>query len=88
MPEGDEKNTLIEMVAQYLKKAHLQWNVNSCDDDVILGHFEQLSHGQLKLQEDFKLISTKKILGTQVPKQKAHPQSQNTKRKPQNKQKK
>ena len=62
MPEGDEKNALIGMIAQYLKKAYLQWNVNSCDDEVILKHFEQLSHGQLKLQEDFKLLSTKRLL--------------------------
>lgn len=62
MPEGEEKNVLIGMIAQYLKKAYLQWNVNSCDDEMILKHFEQLSHGQLKLQEDFKLLSTKRLL--------------------------
>lgn len=81
MPEGDEKNALIGMIAQYLKKAYLQWNVNSCDDEVILKHFEQLSHGQLKLQEDFKLLSTKRLLNnhSQV-KGKNHPQQGNRKK--------
>lgn len=63
MPESEEKNELVERIAQQLKKSYLQWNVNSCDDQMILEHFEKLSHGQLKLQEDFKLQSTKRILG-------------------------
>ncbi len=89
MPEGEEKTALIEMVAQYLKRAHLQWNVNSCDDEIILNHFEQLSHGQLKLQEDFKLMSTKKLLTPNTTsKQKKHTQQQGAKRKQSNKQKK
>lgn len=81
MPEGEEKNVLIGMIAQYLKKAYLQWNVNSCDDEMILKHFEQLSHGQLKLQEDFKLLSTKRLLNnhSQV-KAKNHLQQSNRKK--------
>ena len=89
MPEGEEKQTLIEMIAQHLKKAYLQWNVSSCDDDMILQHFEQLSHGQLKLHEDFKLHSTKRLLGTyQNPKSKNHFQQDQNKKKQNNKQKK
>ena len=70
MPEGEEKQTLIEMIAQQLKKSYLQWNINSCDDEMILSHFEQLSGGQLKLQENFKLHSTKKLLGNNQNNQK------------------
>jgi hypothetical protein len=70
MPEGEEKQTLIEMIAQQLKKSYLQWNINSCDDEMILSHFEQLSHGQLKLQEDFRLHSTKRLLSNNNQKKK------------------
>lgn len=70
MPEGEEKQALIEMIAQQLKKSYLQWNINSCDDATILQHFEDLSHGQLKLQEDFKLHSTKKLLNNNQNNQK------------------
>lgn len=81
MPEGEEKNTLIGMIAQYLKKAYLQWNVSSCDDEMILRHFEELSHGQLKLQENFKLLSTKRLLNNYSPARgKNHPQQGNKKR--------
>lgn len=89
MPEGEEKKTLIEMIAQHLKKSYLQWNVSSCDDEMILNHFEQLSHGQLKLHEDFKLHSTKKLLSDHsTSKNKNHAQQNQGKKKVNNKQKK
>jgi hypothetical protein len=62
MDAGEEKEMLIEMIAQQLKRAYLLWNVSSCDDETILRHFEHLSNGQLKLQDDFKLKSTGSIL--------------------------
>ncbi len=87
MPESEEKNELIERIAQQLKKSYLQWNVNSCDDRMILEHFEQLSHGQLKLQEDFKLQSTKQILGNGKKKNAAQNNGQKHKAKHQNQKK-
>ena len=81
MPEGEERQTLIEMIAQQLKKSYLQWNINSCDDEMILQHFSQLSAGKLKLQEDFKLHSTKKLLGgNQKNKKKQNNQNQKQKK--------
>lgn len=88
MPEGEEKNVLIGMIAQYLKKAYLQWNVNSCDDEVILKHFEQLSHGQLKLQEDFKLLSTKRLLNNHSQVKAKNHLQQGNRKKTNNRQKK
>ena len=89
MPEGEEKNTLIEMIAQHLKKSYLQWNVSSCDDEMILSHFEQLSHGKLKLHEDFRLHSTKKLLSDHsMQRNKNHTQQNQGKKKANNKQKK
>lgn len=88
MPEGEEKNVLIGMIAQYLKKAYLQWNVNSCDDEMILKHFEQLSHGQLKLQEDFKLLSTKRLLNNHSQVKAKNHLQQGNRKKPNNRQKK
>lgn len=88
MPEGEEKNVLIGMIAQYLKKAYLQWNVNSCDDEMILKHFEQLSHGQLKLQEDFKLLSTKRLLNNHSQVKAKNHLQQGNRKKTNNRQKK
>lgn len=79
MEEGEEKSLLIEMIAQQLKKSYLQWNINSCDDEMILQHFEQLSNGQLKLQEDFKLHSTRKLLNNNQKKKNNQKQKQKSK---------
>lgn len=62
MEEGDEKQVLIALIAQQLKKSYLQWNRDSVDDELIYKHFEELSKGQLKLHENFKLNTTKNIL--------------------------
>jgi len=62
MEDSQEKETLIALIAQQLKKSYLQWNRDSVDDELILQHFEQLSKGQLHLSEDFKLNTTKNIL--------------------------
>lgn len=62
MEDSEEKDTLIALIAQQLKKSYLQWNRDSVDDELILRHFEELSHGQLHLSEDFKLNTTKNIL--------------------------
>ncbi|MCD6090044.1 MAG: DUF4290 domain-containing protein [Bacteroidales bacterium] len=56
--EGDEKNSLVENIANHLKKAYLNWNRESVDDEIILRHLAVLSEGKLKLNEDFKFIST------------------------------
>ncbi len=62
MEEGQEKKVLIGLIAQQLKKSYLQWNRDSVEDELILKHFEELSKGQLKLHDDFKLNTTKNIL--------------------------
>ena len=63
MEDGDEKKLLIALIAQQLKKSYLQWNRDSVEDELILKHFEELSKGQLKLHDDFKLNTTRNILG-------------------------
>lgn len=62
MEDGDEKQELIALIAQQLKKSYLQWNRDSVDDQLILKHFDQLSKGMLKLEDDFKLNTTRNIL--------------------------
>lgn len=67
--EGEEKNSLVENIANHLKKAYLNWNLDSVDDEVILNHLAVLSDGKLVLNEDFKFISTDDLI-TQSAKKK------------------
>ncbi len=62
MPDTAEKQILIDRIAHELKKSHLQWNINTCDDDVILKHLDILSEGKLKVSKDFQFRTTKDIL--------------------------
>ncbi len=61
-PEGEEKTYLIEVIANLLKRSYLTWNRDSVNDEVILKHLEELSDGELKLQDASKLSHTNDIL--------------------------
>ncbi len=63
LPEGEEKEALIEIIANHLKKSYLNWNRDSVNDELIYKHFEELSGGELKLDEGFRLHETSDILG-------------------------
>ena len=60
--EGDEKNALIESIANLLKRSYLNWNRDSVNDEVILAHLKELSKGKLKPGADFRLSATNDIL--------------------------
>jgi hypothetical protein len=61
-PEGEEKDALIKMIANHLKKSYLTWNRDAVTDEEIASHLERLSHGKLTLDERVKLSNTQDIL--------------------------
>jgi hypothetical protein len=63
-PEGEEKETLIELIAHQMKRSYLVWNRNTVSDELILEQFDRLSEGRLKLREDFQLLSNKEYENT------------------------
>jgi hypothetical protein len=48
-PEGEEKNVLVESIANLMKRSYLNWNRDSVNDEVILKQLVELSKGQLKV---------------------------------------
>ena len=60
--EGDEKNALIESIANLMKRSYLNWNTDSVNDEVIMQHLDELSKGKLKPSPSFRLSSTNDIL--------------------------
>jgi hypothetical protein len=60
--DGPEKDALIHMIANHLKKSYLNWNRDSVNDDLIFEHFADLSDGKLKIEGEFKLNETSDIL--------------------------
>ncbi|MFO8129484.1 MAG: DUF4290 domain-containing protein [Bacteroidales bacterium] len=60
--DGPEKDYLIRVIANHLKKSYLNWNRDSVNDELIFKHLEELSNGKLKVDKDFKLNETSDIL--------------------------
>lgn len=62
MEDGHVKDTLVELIANHLKKSYLTWNRDAVNDEEIAKHLEILSKGKLKLHDDMKLNNTNDIL--------------------------
>ncbi|MEI8086641.1 MAG: DUF4290 domain-containing protein [Paludibacter sp.] len=60
---GDEKNELILLIANQMKKCFLTWNKEVVDNRKIFDDLRELSKGKLDIQEDFfKLVESKDVL--------------------------
>lgn len=62
LPDGDEKEALIKMIANHLKKSYLTWNRDAVTDEEIASHLHVLSSGKLTLNNNVKLHNTNEIL--------------------------
>ncbi len=65
MEEGQEKQALIKLIANHLKKSFLTWSRDSVSDEEIASHLEVLSGGKLKLTDNIRLNNTTDILSKQ-----------------------
>lgn len=69
--DGEEKNELIRLVANQMKKCFLTWNKEVVDDRKIFDDLRLLSKGKLDIAEDFfKLVESKDVLYNKKNKQK------------------
>lgn len=61
--EGEQKEYLIQLLANHMKKSFLTWNKEVVDDRKIFKDLEQLSQGNIVLSEDsYKLTESREIL--------------------------
>ncbi len=58
-PEGEEKDMLVKLIANQMKKSYLTWNRDSVTDAIIAADLELLSGGKIKLKEGVKLSEQK-----------------------------
>lgn len=68
--EGEEKEALIETIANLMKRFYLIWNRDSVNDEDIWQHIKILSKGKIQKREDIELPDTGKILKSNKPKKK------------------
>jgi len=58
--EGDEKNNLIALIANHMKKDYMAWNKDTVDDAKINDDLIELSRGKLRLDDTLlKLMETR-----------------------------
>lgn len=60
--EKEEKNALIRIIANLMKKTYLTFNRDSVNDELILADLKTLSQGKLQLEDTFEFLSTDEIL--------------------------
>jgi len=56
-----ERDLLIKLIANHMKKSYVMWNKDSVTDDKILADIEEMSRGKIKCN-DLTLTETKDIL--------------------------
>jgi len=59
LPEGDDKESLIKLIANQMKKSYLAWNRDSVTDAIIGADLEELSGKKIRLKEGVKLSDQK-----------------------------
>lgn len=63
MEEGEEKEQLIAVLANHMKKSYLTWNREAVDDQQIFSDLKELTGGRIENTDDgIKLLETKEIL--------------------------
>jgi hypothetical protein len=71
LEEGPEKDALVKMLANYMKRTYLTWNKDSVDDRKIFKDLDELSDGKIVLSEEsYKLIESREIIPRTTPNQK------------------
>jgi len=57
MPEGEERNTFIGLLANHMKKSYMSWNKDSVEDSFIFNDIKSLSNGKISVPDNFKLTT-------------------------------
>jgi len=70
--DEEEKNELIEMIANHMKKTYLTWNREAVDDAEIFMDLKALSGDKIEPNPEMKLIETREILAKNQPPQHYH----------------
>jgi predicted house-cleaning NTP pyrophosphatase (Maf/HAM1 superfamily) len=78
--EGEERDILIEQIANQMKKSYLAWNKDAVEDDKIFKDLRELTKGEVNIGADtVQLTDTKSIVGK--PNKKKKQQQQQYKKK-------
>ena len=60
-PEGDEKDNLVALICNHMKKDYVTWNKDTVDNNKIAEDLAELSDGKLQLSERIKQLMEERI---------------------------
>jgi hypothetical protein len=78
--EGEERDAMIELLANHMKKSYVSWNKDGVEDRKIFKDLAELSKGKIVVEEEFKLADIKPTLSTPKTHKKKKPQGKSHKR--------
>ena len=61
MPEGDEKQNLVALICNHMKKDYMAWNKDTVEDQKIADDLEELSKGKLHMTPDIVRLMNERI---------------------------
>jgi hypothetical protein len=68
LEEGEEKNYLIYLIANQMKRSYVVWNKDTVEDGKIFLDLYELSERRIKLDESMmKLVDSREILASNAP---------------------
>ena len=67
-PEGDERQNLIALICNHMKKDYLAWNKDTVDDRKIADDLAELSDGKLQLTESISRLMAERMALNYRPK--------------------
>jgi hypothetical protein len=64
LDNGDEKRWLVQLIANYMKKQYITWNMNTVNDDIIYKDFIEMSEGKLDIDTSVRIYVAPNMLPT------------------------
>ena len=61
LPEGDEKQNLVALICNHMKKDYMTWNKDTVDDRKIADDLYELSGGKLQMTEEILKLMAERI---------------------------
>ena len=80
-PEGDEKQSLIALICNHMKKDYMAWNKDTVDDRKIADDLSELSNGKLQMTDSIVRLMAERIDQNYRPKMNNQNNRNNRKRK-------
>lgn len=62
--EGEEREIIIEQLANHMKKSYLAWNKDGVEDREIFDDLNEISKGKLTVPEGIQLADAKTLIGS------------------------